>query len=192
LAETQPADAEIKYDLAAIYNDVGLAFEDWGDIANTLAHHRKAVEIRERFIAADPSSRQHRRDFSYLRESWSSLLLSGDVKGALDSNQQGLLLRTSLATEDPKKSDYRRLLAISYQNDGDYRAIPGDKIGALRSFRKKLDLDEQSLAAVPANAQARGDFGYSCERLGELLVALTKLMNCSMFSHHQLRGLAVP
>lgn len=30
-------------------------------------------------------------------------------------------------------------------------------------------LDEQAFADDPSNAQSRGDFGYSCERMGELL-----------------------
>jgi tetratricopeptide (TPR) repeat protein len=61
------------------------------------------------------------------------------------------------------------LLAISCQNDGLYRAILHDVGGALQSFRKKLALDEQSLAEDPVNAQCREDLGYSCERIGDLL-----------------------
>jgi hypothetical protein len=40
----------------------------------------------------------------------------------------------------------------------------------LRSFRRKLALDEQSFADDAANAQARGDLAYTCERIGGLLV----------------------
>jgi len=172
LANEQPADAGIRYDLADIYNDIGLAFEDWGDIANALAHHRKALPIREQFITADPSP-QHRRDLSVTYVNLGrALFFNGEVKEALESNQKGLILRASLSTENPTNADYRRLLAISYQNDGDYRALIGDTNGALDSFRKKLALDEQSMAADPANAQARADFGYSCERLAELLITI--------------------
>ena len=45
-----------------------------------------------------------------------------------------------------------------------------DTSGALGSFRKKLVLDEQSFADDPVNAQSRGDLGYTCERIGTLLV----------------------
>jgi tetratricopeptide (TPR) repeat protein len=69
-------------------------------------------------------------------------------------------------------ADYRRLLAVGYQNDGDYRAHSGDTRSALESFRKKIALDEQSLAADPANPQLRGDLAYSVERIGDLLAEL--------------------
>jgi tetratricopeptide (TPR) repeat protein len=80
-----------------------------------------------------------------------------------------MALREALVAEDPINADYRRILSISYQNDGDYKAFMKETAGALESFRKKLVLDEQSFAADAANAQARQDLGYSCQRMGELL-----------------------
>ena len=71
--------------------------------------------------------------------------------------------------ENPSNADYRRLLANTYQNDGDYRAVLHDVDGALQSFRKKLTFDEQSLAEDPLNAVARSDIAYTYERLGDLL-----------------------
>jgi tetratricopeptide (TPR) repeat protein len=44
-----------------------------------------------------------------------------------------------------------------------------DITGALQSFRKKLTLDEQAIAADPANVQASDDLGYSNLRIGDLL-----------------------
>ena len=61
------------------------------------------------------------------------------------------------------------MLAISYQNDGDFRAYSGDSSGALASFRRKLAIDEELVAADPANVQAHGDLGYSLQRLGDIL-----------------------
>src|SRR5437868_13163414 len=100
-----------------------------------------------------------------------ALFLRSDAKGALENNAKALALRESLLAEDPTNTDYRRIVAISYQNNGDYRAWMEDTSGALESFRKKLQLDEQSVAADPANAQAVGDLAYSNLRLGELLVS---------------------
>jgi len=61
------------------------------------------------------------------------------------------------------------LLANTYQNDGDYRAVLYDVDGALRSFRKKLPLDEQSVTEDPDNAVARLDFAYTHGRMADLL-----------------------
>ena len=98
-----------------------------------------------------------------------ALVLSGDIEGGLKSNRMGLAIRAELFAANASNADYRRLLAISYQNDGDYRSFLDDTAGALDSFRKKLALDEQSLADDPVNLQARADLAYTCERLGALL-----------------------
>ena len=97
------------------------------------------------------------------------MFLSNDSTAALENNRQALALREALAAEEPTNADYRRILAVSYQNNGDYLAWLKKIPEALESFRKKMGLDEQSVAADPANAQARLDLAYSCQRLGELL-----------------------
>jgi tetratricopeptide (TPR) repeat protein len=96
-------------------------------------------------------------------------VLSGDIKAGLESNQKGLAIRAALFRDDPNNADYRRLLAISYQNDGDYRTLLHDVPGALQGFRRKLRLDEQAVAQDPHNAQSRGDLAYSYHRIGYLL-----------------------
>jgi tetratricopeptide (TPR) repeat protein len=81
---------------------------------------------------------------------------------------------------------YRRLLAIAYQNEGDYGAMLGDNNGALESFRKKLALDERAVAQDPANTQSRSDLGYTCKRIGDLLIATAKYSQALMFDQKAL------
>ena len=168
----QPMNSELRYDLAATYNDFGFALEDWwGDACGALEYHRRALSLREQFVAADPGNQLHRYNLSMTYVIIGrALFQSGDTKGALESNQQGLAIRAALFAENPTNADYRRLLAISYQNDGKYRALLHDVSGALQSFRSKLLLDEQSLADDPVNAQTREDLGYSYERTADLLI----------------------
>jgi serine/threonine protein kinase len=168
----QPINSELRYDLAATYNDFGFALEDWwGDASGALEYHRRALSLREQFVAADPGNQLHRYNLSMTYVNIGrALFQSGDTKGALASNQQGLAIRAALFAENPTNADYRRLLAISYQNDGKYRALLHDVSGALQSFRNKLLLDEQSLADDPVNAQTREDLGYSYERTADLLI----------------------
>lgn len=166
----EPADPEIRYDLAAAYNEVGFALEDyWGNASEALENHRKALSLREEFVAADPSNQTHRRDLAdtYVNIG-RALVMRGDVTEGLESNQKGLAIRTELFAESPSNADHRRRLAISYQNDGKYRALLHDVSGALQSFRKKLSLDEKSLNEDPMNAQTQEDLGYSYERIGDL------------------------
>ena len=168
----QPMNSDLRYDLAATYNDFGFALEDWwGDASGALEYHRRALSLREQFVAADPGNQLHRYNLSMTYVNIGrALFQSGDTKGALESNQQGLAIRAALFAENPTNADYRRLLAISYQNDGKYRALLHDVSGALQSFRNKLLLDEQSLADDPVNAQTREDLGYSYERTADLLI----------------------
>ncbi len=170
LASELPNDTEISYDLAAMYNDLGLASEDWNDIEGALANHRKALPLREQFVASDPLNLQRRRDLAvtYINIG-RALVLSGDVRGGLENNEKALTICKELSSKDTTNVDYRRVLAVSYQNDGDYRAMLGDNLAAIESFRQKLVLDERSFKEDPANALARGDLGYSCMRLGDLL-----------------------
>jgi serine/threonine protein kinase len=167
----QPTNSEIRYDLAATYNELGLALEDWWrNASGALENHRKALSLREEFLAADPGSQTHRRNLSMTYVNIGrALVQSGNVKGGLESNQKGLAIREALFFENPTNADFRRLLAIGYQNDGKYRETLHDMHGALGSFRRKLALDEESLADDPVNAQTREDLAYSCEKMGDLL-----------------------
>jgi serine/threonine protein kinase len=171
LSAEHPASPEIRSDLAATYDELGFALEDWWDDASgALVYHRKALALREAFVASDPDSQAHRRNLSMTYVNIGrALVLTGDVRGALEYNRKGLAMREVLFADNPRSADYRRLLAISYQNDGNYRALLHDSGGALQSFRKKLRLDEQSLADDPVNAQVREDLGYSYERIADLL-----------------------
>jgi serine/threonine protein kinase len=171
LSAEHPADSEIRYELAGMYNDLGFALEDWwGNWSEALENHRKALSLREGFAGSDPHSLVHRRNLSFTYVNIGrALFQSGDTKGALESNRKGLAIRSALFAENPSNADYRRLLAISYQNDGKYRALLHDLGGALQSFRNKLLLERQLLADDPLNAQELEDFGYSYERIGDLL-----------------------
>ena len=174
LSAEQPTNSEVRYDLAAMYNDFGFALEDWwGDASGALEYHRRALSLREGLLAADPANQLHRRNLAMTYVNIGrALFQGGDPKTALEINQKGLAIRAALFAENPTNADYRRLLAIAYQNDGKFRALLHDLSGALESFRHKLALDEQSLADDPVNAQTREDLGYSYERTADLLVEL--------------------
>jgi len=79
-------------------------------------------------------------------------------------------LRKALVAADSTNGDYRHLLSLAYQNDGDYQAWNKNTNAALDSFQKKLTIDEQSVAADPANAQARDDLAYASARFEDMLV----------------------
>lgn len=88
-------------DLAAIYDDLGQALEDWGELTAALEHHRKARALREALVAADPRDPQARRDLSITYVSTGRVLFfSGEPTGALEISGKALALRQALVAED--------------------------------------------------------------------------------------------
>jgi len=125
LSVEQAASTEILSDLASAYNELGISLEDWwGDASGALENHRKALALREKFVAADPENQIHQRNLSVTYVNLSrALVLSGDIKGGLESNGKALAIRRALSAANPNNADYRRLLAITYQNDGDRKSV---------------------------------------------------------------------
>src|SRR3712207_8684331 len=58
-----------------------------------------------------------------------------------------------------------------YHNRGDIRDET-DKRGALEDYRKVAALEEELVAADPANARTRKDLAFTDKKLGEMLVGL--------------------
>ena len=79
-----------------------------------------------------------------------------------------LAVGEALIAEDPLNADYRRDLVLNYQKGGDIRK-DSDKPGALDHFRKAVALDEELLAADPANALTTNDLGYTHKRIADFL-----------------------
>jgi tetratricopeptide (TPR) repeat protein len=76
-----------------------------------------------------------------------------------------------LIAENPINADYRRGLVLNYQQGGDYRRH-SDTQGALEYFRRAVALEEDLLAADPANALIRKDLGYQHKRIADFLANL--------------------
>ena len=54
-------------------------------------------------------------------------------------------------------------------NDGDYLVLINKPQAALNAFRQRLAIDQQVVAADPANLQVETDLAYSASRIGDLL-----------------------
>jgi tetratricopeptide (TPR) repeat protein len=165
-----PADVQIRIDLARAYNNLGLALEETGDAAGSMQNHREALQLREAMVAAEPANEKYQRNLavSYINLGRAQVL-TGALTEGLASNAEAMTICTALVAANTRNSDYRRLLSNTYQNDGEYRDFLEDPAGALQSFRKKLVLDEQSMADDPLNVTAREDLAYVNARMGDLL-----------------------
>lgn len=97
--------------------------------------------------------------------------VQGDTVGAIEAQSKELAVGEALFAEDPINADYRRGLVLTYQHGGDYRRS-SDKAGALAYFRRAAALDEESLAADPANAGTHLDLAYTHKKIADFLVEL--------------------
>ena len=68
LAADQPDNLDLRQELGAAYNLLGLALEDRGNIAGALEIHRNALAVRESLVTADPANRKFRRRFRYVED----------------------------------------------------------------------------------------------------------------------------
>ena len=53
---------EIRHELAALTTISGSRWRNWGDAAGALENQRKALALREEFVAAEPGNQKHRRN----------------------------------------------------------------------------------------------------------------------------------
>src|SRR4029079_7517728 len=127
-----------------------------GDAAGSMRNHRAALQLREAMVAAEPDNQKYKRNLavSYINVGRAQVLL-GALNEGLASNATAMAICASLVAADASNADYRRLLSNTYQNDGEYRDFLHDSAGALESFRRKLELDERSMADDPVNVTAR-------------------------------------
>ena len=172
LMREQPANDELRLDLADTRHSLGGLLTRRGDIVGALKQHRAALATCEEVVVRNPRDRRGRHAL------WTShrliaydLWQQNDVAGALETNNKALGLGEALLADDPISADYRRDLVLCYQHGGDILQ-ESDKRGALECFRRALALDEELLAADPANALTRKDLAYAHKRIADLLVDL--------------------
>ena len=147
-----------------------------GDADRALNYYQRALDIRERFLAANPDSAQAARDVSLSLEKLADFLadrgLAGDADKALNYYQCGLDVLERLLAANPESALAARDVSISLNKLADFlanRGLAGDTDKALNCSQRALDICERLLAANPESAQAARDVSLSLESLADLL-----------------------
>ena len=112
------------------------------------------------------------RDRSVLFNELGNVRVSqGDLTGALESYEAGLLIRERLAASDEENAGWQRDLSVSHERIGDVRVSQGDLTGALASYEAGLLIAERLAASDEENAEWQRDLSVSHNKIGDVRVS---------------------
>jgi eukaryotic-like serine/threonine-protein kinase len=142
-----------------------------GDARGELAYYLKALEISQRWAAADHSAEA----IGQLREAYrnvgSAQARSGDLAGARESFRSAQGAADELLRRAGVKQDLHFNSISVYTTLGDILAAPddpnfGDRTGALAQYGKALEMAERLAASDPKNVNAHRLVATCYQRLG--------------------------
>jgi serine/threonine protein kinase/predicted negative regulator of RcsB-dependent stress response len=175
LSQEARGDRSLQMELAAAYVKIGDVqgnhnFSNLGDTAGATASYRKAVDILEATVAADPSGAQPRRNLSVSYIKLGDMALqAGDAAAALANYSKALERSEALGTTAPVAADVRRTIALSHHKVGNALSANGDVTRALEHHRKALALRQALLTEMPTDVSAKREVAISYARISRLL-----------------------
>jgi tetratricopeptide (TPR) repeat protein len=166
-----PGNSGLQLDLADCYITLGDLQADAGR-EEALATYRKALAIREKFTALDPTNAKWRFQLSISHQRVGNILaMSGQREQALQAFRTSLEISEKLAADDPGNTQVRQDLAVSYNKVGDMLAGAGLREQALAAYRKSLAVIEKLAADEPDNTLWKRHLATSWEYIGGALAS---------------------
>ena len=175
LSQEARGDGSLQLELAAAYVKIGDVqgnhnFSNLGDTAGATASYRKAVDILEASVAANPAAAQARRDLSVSYVKLGDMALqAGDAATALASYSKALEASEALRVTAPSDLDVRRTVAFSHHKVGNALSANGDVTRSLEHHRSALALRKAILTEMPSDVRANREVAISNARISRLL-----------------------
>lgn len=145
-----------KRDLATLHTRFAQALSASGKLPEAVAGFQTAIGLINELIAADPDSRELRRELGIGNVLLGDALEeSGDLNEALATQRSAFAILEPLADDTDAQS--QRAALSAFGRIGDVLFKLGKYREALEIQRKTLAADEKTLAADPNNALARRD-----------------------------------
>jgi tetratricopeptide (TPR) repeat protein len=167
-----------------------------GDLAAARVNYQRALDLRERLLAANPDSALAARDVSVsldrLGDFFAGRGQSGDAAQALVYYQQGLEIDERLLAANPESAQVARNVSVSLAKLGGFlsgHGLPGDAALALAHYQRGLEIRERLLAANPDSAQAARDVAVNLHQLGDVLSGRGLPGDAAQALAHYQRGL---
>jgi eukaryotic-like serine/threonine-protein kinase len=179
LARQASGDRSLQLELATAYATVSNIqwsryYAHLGNFEGAKQSARKAMEIREQLVAADPRDENARRDLAYSYISMGDLMTGAQqLNEALEFYRKSVKLREELIAAHPNNVNDRLALMISYQRVGDTAGNPnfanlGDTASALAHYEKMLSIDEDLAEEFPKNPDYQHNLRIAYEKIRDV------------------------
>jgi tetratricopeptide (TPR) repeat protein len=175
LAQESGGDPTLQRELATAYEKIGDIrgnpyLSNLGDSTGALESYRRALEIRESLLAADPNNIAVERETASNYDHIGDVLgRTGDRKGAAEIIQKAIEIRRKLIAENSADNDLRRELATSRLKIGEHLQSGGDINAGLENERQALATFESLAAQDPQNAKILRSVMLAENKIGYML-----------------------
>jgi eukaryotic-like serine/threonine-protein kinase len=180
LASEAGQDRSLQFELADAYDKIGdiqggFGTSHLGQRQKASESYRKALEIREALLIAEPNSVDLRRKLSVsYTKLGDTLWIEVDTNGTLDAYGKALEINKNLNVDWPDDIQNRWDLALAHGKFGYMHGASGHADEALENTRQAVVMMEQIAASDPDNAKIQGDLALSYDRVAEMLTGLTE------------------
>jgi eukaryotic-like serine/threonine-protein kinase len=174
LAKEGADDTALLLDIAEGYARVGDvqgygSRANLGDFEGALASQTKAMEIRQRVLAAEPENARAQKSVALSHNSFGNLFMGkGDSDQALMHFREAQRLRTAIADRDPTNLMSQREVALSHQWVGNALLQAKRPLEALESYDASLHMQRRLLQADPTKWGTTRDVTVALEKIGDV------------------------
>ena len=161
LADADPENREIQYELAISHRGVGDIHYTVNDLRAGLQSYENSLAILDRLAAAEPENIKFRSSLADIlsrrgdiqgMEGYPNL---GDIPGALESYRRVVTLAEGLLASEPNHDEYKGDYATRLFYLARLQTATGDSKGAIVSGQKSIEILDSLAKANPDNAEFR-------------------------------------
>jgi eukaryotic-like serine/threonine-protein kinase len=181
LGHEAAGDASLQSELATAYMKVGDAqgqayMANLGDTSGSLNSYRKALQIREALVAADPQNKQNRFELARCQSRVGDKLAKmGDMAGATAAYEKTVALTTDLLNQDSSNLQVGHELFLTLTRLGYVAEDSGSLPRALEMHQKALHASQQLLERHAMDSTACRDLRIGLANVGDLLAKSGKV-----------------
>jgi serine/threonine protein kinase/tetratricopeptide (TPR) repeat protein len=167
-----PDDAAVLATLAKVHDALSRVWRQQNQLEQAFATNQRALEIRLRLAAADPTDRNRRFDLAMSHKGHAIVLeMRGRRGDAFDVYEKGLAICEELARERPDDAEAQSEIASFHSNLGEILEAHGKRDEALAAYRRALDVSRTLAERDPGNAVAQRHTAASHDNIGDMTKA---------------------
>lgn len=187
LFQANPADAELKNDLADSYNTLGDIYWAKGNNEESLADYQKAQKIYEELAAADSQNQHYQAGIAYCLNGIGHVQTQlSDYKNAQNAYEKALKIRQNILATDPNNVENRESVSGTYLKLGDSDMDNEDTQNALTNFEKGYDILTELSKTDPNNERILRKLALADGRLARVYTQLKQDENAVEFDNKAL------